>query len=160
MAFRRQFNPVYKGSQEGEDYRGIPSVTQPDMNLSIRQLLDHHRRGLPVMESAYRDGEYFEEETDPEASIPIQPDYDLNDLEELRLENQRWKQEVIQNLEEDPEYVDHREKLAQPTVKGKIDLDRYDGAGNPRRRSVETGPQRSEDTEKPIQKEPSAQAEA
>lgn len=42
---RKQFNPSYKGTPGPES--DPTQVTVPDQNLTIRQLLDNHSRGLP-----------------------------------------------------------------------------------------------------------------
>lgn len=80
MKFRTQFS----------DYKGHPgtkmdpsSQTVPDMNLSLRQLLDNYSRGIPTG-AAFREGEYFEDEVIPQFD-------DLVDLQMARenLENRK-----------------------------------------------------------------------
>lgn len=43
MSYFTQFSPGYQGSQ-GE-VNDLPSVTVPDMNISIQRLLENHTRG-------------------------------------------------------------------------------------------------------------------
>jgi len=56
---RTQFNPKYHGTSQP-----IPdqsSLTVPDLNMGIRDLLNNHSRGLPL--GAYeKKGEYFDTE--------------------------------------------------------------------------------------------------
>ncbi len=57
LIFRTQYNsPLYKGKKMDDSL-----VTQPDQNMSIRELLDRHSRGLPLGVSENK-GEYFETE--------------------------------------------------------------------------------------------------
>ena len=57
LVFRTQYNsPPYKGKKMD------PTVlTQPDQNMSIRELLDKHSRGLPLGVNEKK-GEYFDTE--------------------------------------------------------------------------------------------------
>jgi hypothetical protein len=57
LVFRTQYNsPPYKGKKMD------PTVlTQPDQNMSIRDLLDKHSRGLPLGVNEKK-GEYFDTE--------------------------------------------------------------------------------------------------
>lgn len=72
MKIRRQFNEQYKGSQ-GEPKSEKPSKTQPDMTISIKQLLLNHVRGIPSNVGIREDGYY-------ETEIPVITD--LNDYAE------------------------------------------------------------------------------
>lgn len=60
--FKTQFNPTYKGSP-GTTYTQ-PSQTCPDMNLTVKQLLINHTRGIPSNVKIY-DPQYFEDQEIP-----------------------------------------------------------------------------------------------
>tara|TARA_B100001250_G_scaffold115831_1_gene98191 strand:+ start:1031 stop:1405 length:375 start_codon:yes stop_codon:yes gene_type:complete len=56
---RTQFNPSYGGSPQ--PLPDTSSITVPDQNMGIRNLLDKHSRGLPLGASQ-KQGEYFDTE--------------------------------------------------------------------------------------------------
>jgi hypothetical protein len=57
LIFRTQFNN-YNDTGKTMDQE---LITQPDQNMSIRELLDKHSRGLPIT-AVEQKGEYFETE--------------------------------------------------------------------------------------------------
>jgi len=59
MKLNKQFTKAYNGTQGKTMDQSIH--TQPDMTLSIRDLLDRHSRGLPLTTNE-RKGEYFDTE--------------------------------------------------------------------------------------------------
>ncbi len=59
MKLNKQFTEAYKGSKGKTMDQTIH--TQPDMTMSIRDLLDRHSRGLPLTTNE-RKGVYFDTE--------------------------------------------------------------------------------------------------
>ena len=59
IKFKRQFDATYKGAPRRKMDDTVHTV--PDQNLTIRQLLDRHSRGLPLGASQMQ-GEYFDTE--------------------------------------------------------------------------------------------------
>jgi hypothetical protein len=57
--FRRQFDPLYKGTSV--DKKPGKSLTRPDMSMSIPELLLNHSRGLGLGDHT-NNGEYFDVE--------------------------------------------------------------------------------------------------
>jgi hypothetical protein len=69
MKLRKQFTAGYEGTSGPSPDTTL--MTQPDMTMSIRDLLDRHSRGLPLTTNQ-RTGEYFDTE--------IPRFYDLTDM--------------------------------------------------------------------------------
>lgn len=88
MTFKRQFQKKYKG-HEGVKNKGI-SATIPDMNLTLKELLHNHTRGI-TSDVKHHEGQYFEEQEIPEI-------LDLNDLTELQNENKKKDAETAQKI--------------------------------------------------------------
>lgn len=78
MNLRKQFTAGYEGTPGPSPDQTL--VTQPDMTMSIRDLLDRHSRGLPLTTNE-RQGEYFDTE--------IPRFYDLTDM-------LKYKQELME----------------------------------------------------------------
>lgn len=72
---RRYVNNLKFHGSRGE-VNEEPSMTEPDQNLSIPELLAQHTRGIPVINNRHREGIYSETE------IPVIQD--LNDYHEHR----------------------------------------------------------------------------
>lgn len=77
VKFRRQYDPSYKGSPSKIEFG--PSLTEPDLNLSVKQLMERHTRGVgPYVEPK---NEYYEEDIGGE--IPVIRDFvDIEDYKE------------------------------------------------------------------------------
>lgn len=56
---KTQFNPSYKGTKG--DTNNLPSLTVPDMNIGIKQLLKNHTRGISSNIKLH-EPQYFETE--------------------------------------------------------------------------------------------------
>lgn len=82
---RRQWDPTYKGSGGCPPEEG--SNTVPDMNMSIRELMDKHARGMSL-DPYKRQGAYYDTE------IP-----QVNDLTDLKT-NRQVLQEKARQVEE------------------------------------------------------------
>lgn len=93
--FRTQFTADYQGSQ-GE-INNLESVTIPDMNLTIRQLLINHTRGIGSDE-IYKEGIY--------SDIEIPRFTDLNDMED-------YKEMLLQKQEELEAQIKHEKSEAR-----------------------------------------------
>lgn len=90
MNFRTQFDPNYEPTT-GE-INNKPSMTVPDQNLSIRQLLINHSRGVPSGENM-REGVY----TDMEV-----PNFkDLNDVKEYAESLEARKADIEARIQEE-----------------------------------------------------------
>lgn len=83
MQFRHQFDPTYNGSP-GE-YNTQPSQTEPDMSLTVRQLLTNHSRGIQSNVKEYPLN-YLETE--------IPKITDLTDMADFREKNAQKKKEI------------------------------------------------------------------
>ena len=73
--FRTQFNPDYQGTP-GKVYEA-PSLTVPDQNLSLRQLLHNHTRGIPTNVHVKDPNEGYYDTVIPQIT-------DLNDLADFK----------------------------------------------------------------------------
>lgn len=84
----------------------LPSETQPDEVLSIREMIERHARGLPV--NVNDQGQYYDEEL---GYIPSLKELDLSEMDDLR---DRYKKQA-EDL--DAEYkkreADEKEAKAQ-----------------------------------------------
>lgn len=83
LPFRTQFEPNYKGAR-GE-INNEPSMTEPDMALSVAELLKNHARGKSI-DAMHYEGEYFEDEEIPH----------FTDLTEM----QQYKEELVKRTKE------------------------------------------------------------
>lgn len=83
--FFTQFNPN-KVERAGE-FNQLPSATEPDLSLSLEQLLKHHTRGGKIDTSSIQEGHYFGDEEIPDISR-----MDLVEVQELE---QHYKDEQI-----------------------------------------------------------------
>lgn len=76
--FRTQFN--YENHDTSGEVNTGKSMTVPDMAMSLRQLLDHHTRGM-AMGHDLGEGEYFEDEV-----VPRPDESDLIDIFERKFD--------------------------------------------------------------------------
>lgn len=111
--YRTQFDPNYKGSQGQINTK--PSKVQPDMTLTIKQLLINHTRGIPshVQENQ---GHYFETEI-PQIT-------DLTELHKYQEELKHRENELMASLSEElrKKALEHAEqKKALETSSNKLD---------------------------------------
>lgn len=91
--FRTQWDPDYipDPGLKCDD----PSLTVPDQNLSIKELLIRHSRGIPIG-AQFRQGIYTEDEEGPWIS-------DLTELQERREALHLRKQELEQQVQDEQE---------------------------------------------------------
>lgn len=88
--FRTWLN--YKEVEPQMEVNEGESMTQPDMTLSIRELLDRYARGLPV---TLREDGYFEEEDFSEFD-----NLDISDIDNLKEANQENVNRLTKEFEE------------------------------------------------------------
>ena len=97
LMFRTQYNsPLYTGKKMDSTL-----LTQPDQNMSIKDLLDRHSRGLPLG-ATQQQGEYFDTE------IPRFDD--ILDLVEYKKSLQRKQKELESKIKADQESAKQKEK--------------------------------------------------
>lgn len=111
MKLRKQFTAGYEGTPGPSPEQTL--VTQPDMTMSIRDLLDRHSRGLPLTTNE-RKGEYFDTE--------IPRFYDLTDM-------LKYKQELMDRNKSINKLIKDEKKAAQQqkeNLKEKQDLQTSD----------------------------------
>lgn len=89
---RKQFTPKYKGTPGPKCDQ--TQVTVPDQNLTIRQLLDNHSRGLPMGAAALR-AEFFDTE------IPVIQD--LTDIPKYKKSLQKKEKALKAKLKAEKE---------------------------------------------------------
>lgn len=91
--FKRQFDPTYNGTRH---YSKFPkSETVPDLNLTVRQLMERHTRGISMQEQP-REEHYFEDE-------PLPVIRDLNDIADYKEENKARKEALENKLKQERE---------------------------------------------------------
>lgn len=114
MKFTHQFNPEYK--PEIGEINTLPSLTVPDQNLSMQQLLLNHTRGIPSR-TGMKEPMYFD------TLIPkIQ---DLNDLEDYKEQLQEQINELDTQAKSDIQKAEEKRQA-------KIQNDKFiDSKGNP-----------------------------
>ena len=95
MKLRKQFKAGYEGTSGPSPDQTL--MTQPDMTMSIRDLLDRHSRGLPLTTNE-RKGEYFDTE--------IPRFYDLTDM-------LKYKQELMDRNKDINNIIKKEKKAAQ-----------------------------------------------
>ena len=112
MKLRKQFTAGYEGTSGPSP--DLTLMTQPDMTMSIRDLLDRHSRGLPLTTNQ-RTGEYFDTE--------IPRFYDLTDM-------LKYKQELMDRNKDINKIIKDEKKAAQQqkekNLKEKQDLQTSD----------------------------------
>ena len=114
LIFRTQFNN-YNDTGKTMDQE---IITQPDQNMSIRELLDKHSRGLPITATEQK-GEYFETE------IPRFDD--ITDMMEYKkMLSQKHKDLNIQIKKEQAEALAKREAIAE-TIINKKEISQTEG---------------------------------
>ena len=97
LMFRTQYNsPVHTGK-----IMDSTLLTQPDQNMSIKDLLDRHSRGLPLG-ATQQQGEYFDTE------IPRFDD--ILDAVEYKKTLQRKQQELETKIKADQQSAKQKEK--------------------------------------------------
>jgi pyruvate/2-oxoacid:ferredoxin oxidoreductase beta subunit len=95
MKLRKQFTAGYEGTPGPSPEQTL--MTQPDMTMSIRDLLDRHSRGLPLTTNEKK-GEYFDTE--------IPRFYDLTDM-------LKYKQELMDRNKDINNIIKKEKKAAQ-----------------------------------------------
>lgn len=111
MKLRKQFTAGYEGTSGPSPDTTL--MTQPDMTMSIRELLDRHSRGLPLTTNQ-RQGEYFDTE--------IPRFYDLTDM-------LKYKQELMDRNKSINKLIKDEKKAAnaaKENLKQKQDLQTSD----------------------------------
>ena len=112
MKLRKQFTAGYEGTPGPSPEQTL--MTQPDMTMSIRDLLDRHSRGLPLTTNE-RKGEYFDTE--------IPRFYDLTDM-------LKYKQELMDKNKDINKIIKDEKKAAklqkEKNLKEKQDLQTSD----------------------------------
>lgn len=111
MKLRKQFTAGYEGTPGPSPDTTL--MTQPDMTMSIRDLLDRHSRGLPLTTNQ-RNGEYFDTE--------IPRFYDLTDM-------LKYKQELMDRNKSINKLIKDEKKAAdaeKENLKEKQDLQTSD----------------------------------
>lgn len=103
---RTQFDPSYEGSLPEKNTE--PSMTQPDMTLSMRELLINHTRGLGIM-AKHHEGFYYDTEIpqfDDMTDIDAYREY----LAEQKAENDKRVEELLTHKRKFDEQVRERQK--------------------------------------------------
>lgn len=103
---KTQFDPSYEGSLPEKNTE--PSMTQPDMTLSMRELLVNHTRGLGVMAN-HKEGFYYDTEIpqfDDLTDIDAYREY----LREQKLENEKRVQELLEHQRKFDQQVRERQR--------------------------------------------------
>lgn len=107
--FRTQFDPNYKGTKYmPEGGMGI-SLTVPDLNLSVKQLMERHTRGIGIG-VAQREEHYFEDEEVPKMT-------DLTDLEIRREQLKQREAEIREEIKN--QVLAHQKKEAAKLEKAR-----------------------------------------
>jgi len=112
MKLRKQFTAGYEGTSGPSPDTTL--MTQPDMTMSIRELLDRHSRGLPLTTNQ-RTGEYFDTE--------IPRFYDLTDMLKYKQELMDRNKSINNLIKEEKKAAKQREK---ENLKEKQDLQTSD----------------------------------
>jgi pyruvate/2-oxoacid:ferredoxin oxidoreductase beta subunit len=99
MKLRKQFTAGYEGTPGPSPEQTL--VTQPDMTMSIRDLLDRHSRGLPLTTNE-RKGEYFDTE--------IPRFYDLTDMLKYKQELMDRNKSINNLIKDEKKAAKQREK--------------------------------------------------
>lgn len=118
MNFRTQYNFELGESQTDLTLITEPSATIPDQSLSIRELYERYSRGLPLSE-VDRHGFYDDsEDPDPDSyDHRYDPDYDLSDLDNDRIENHN-KITRLNNSLTDLKKRKHETTIKRPSEEG------------------------------------------
>ena len=95
VKFRHQFDPEYNGVFS--DIKFGKSVTVPDQNLTVQQLMLQHTRGLGTGQ-AQREEMYLDE-----MGMEIKRPTDLVDLQEYREELQERQREIEEQIAKETE---------------------------------------------------------
>lgn len=82
----------YREHPQEMEENTLPSQTQPDEVMTIREMLTRHVRGLPVAGSSGQ-GMYYDEEL---GYVPSREELDLSEIDDYR---QQW-QDVVHRLQE------------------------------------------------------------
>lgn len=104
MKIQRQFNSKYKGTPSNIEFE--KSKTVPDLNLSVRELIHRHTRGIGIKE-AYKQGFYFD--------TIIPQINDINDIYERKAALRKWQNEL------DKEVRSAREQNRKPDIQKVVD---------------------------------------
>lgn len=99
MKLRKQFTAGYEGTSGPSPDSTL--MTQPDMTMSIRDLLDRHSRGLPLTTNQ-RTGEYFDTE--------IPRFYDLTDMLKYKQELMDRNKSINNLIKDEKKAAKQREK--------------------------------------------------
>ena len=105
MKFKTQFTKTYKGSKGKKMSNEV--LTVPDQNLSVRELLDRHSRGLPIGASA-KDGQYFDTE------VPV-----FDDI----LDMVEYKKELVRKHKELTKQIEDEQNAQKQKIKDEVKLD-------------------------------------
>lgn len=103
---RTQFDSSYEGSTP--EINTEPSMTQPDMTLSMRELLVNHTRGLGIM-AKHHEGFYYDTEIpqfDDMTDIDAYREY----LAEQKAENDKRVQELLDHKRKFDQQVRERQR--------------------------------------------------
>lgn len=106
--FRKQFDLSYGGTPSVVEFG--PSVTEPDLNLTVKELMERHTRGVGVVPEPKT--EYYEDDIGDEVPVIT----DLTDIQDLKERNQAKVKELEKQLEKERD-----ERIAQ--IKQKKDAE-------------------------------------
>lgn len=84
----------YREEQPQMEVFTLPSLTQPDEVLTVREMLERHVRGLPIFQN--QNGHYLPEEL---GYIPDYREMDLTEIDEYR---DYYKQTIQRLSEQEP----------------------------------------------------------
>lgn len=85
----------YRETGPDTEYNSLPSKTQPDELLTIREMLERHVRGLPVSSSAAGEPMYYGDEF---GYVPTREELDLSEIGEYREHFSQRAREINERL--------------------------------------------------------------
>lgn len=94
MKIKTQFNENYKGTKG--TVNKLPSLTQPDMSLTIPELLKYHTRGLDPDIQWHQDDSIHEDTLIPHIT-------DMTDIDEIKRNNAEQKKLIEDEIKEQSE---------------------------------------------------------
>lgn len=92
----------------------LPSETEPDMTLSLRELLDRYAKGLPV---TIREGIYTDTEED-DSDFDHLDIADIDDLKQDLAEKESAFQKAIRSKQQSEGYDEERGESSKPQKRG------------------------------------------